>query len=279
MQGFVGAAASERFAIRKRRLLACGKVDAGAVKEIVPAAVDGAMTSRMFAVSETAAHIEELKRSTTREIIPPALRIIKLVKAAVRGGNCMRTSMLAVALTAVLVGPVFAGDDSSSEGTKTDNSVNVNTVFGRYGFSSSPHVTASLCNVELTLNQKAFVENIDELKQMHLMNNEISQTMINSKPSFLSMAFAFQLLPVATKEIYDENKDVDRCQFSQSLSSTDDYGNDKKILMLTYEFTRALFKKINWDNFQAQGMMKVAPKFRINPEFGAIVVKEREGAN
>ena len=187
--------------------------------------------------------------------------------------------MLGIALTAALIGPVFAGDDNSSEGTKTDDSVNVNTVFGRYGFSSSPHVTASSCSVELTLNQKTFIENIDDLKQMHLMNREISQTMINSKPNFLSMAFAFEMLPVATKEIYDENKNVDRCQFSQSLSSTDDYGNDKKILMLTYEFTRALFKKINWDNFQAQSMMKVAPKFHINSEFGAIVVREREDAN
>jgi hypothetical protein len=140
-------------------------------------------------------------------------------------------------------------------------------------------VTASSCSVELTLNQKTFIENIDDLKQMHLMNREIAQTMINSKPDFLSMAFVFQMLPVATKEIYDENKNVDRCQFSQSLSSTDDYGNDKKILMLTYEFTRALFKKINWDNFRAQSMMKVAPKFHINSEFGAIVVREREDAN
>jgi hypothetical protein len=191
----------------------------------------------------------------------------------------MRISTLSVVLSLALIGPVFAGDDNSSEGTKPDNSVNVNAVFGRYGFSSSPHVTGSSCSVELRLNQKTFIENLDEPKQIGLMNREISQTMINSKPNFLSMAFAVEMLPVATKEIYDENKNVDRCEFSQSLSSTDDYGNEKKILMLTYEFTRALYRKINWDNFQAQGMMKVAPKFHLNPEFGGDLVKEREDAN
>jgi hypothetical protein len=191
----------------------------------------------------------------------------------------MRISMLAVALTAGLIGPVFAGEENSSEGAKTDNSVTVSTVFGRYGFSSSPHLTASSCSVELELNQKTFIDNIDELKQMRLMNREISQTMMNSKPNFLSMAFGVEMLPVATKELYDNNKDADRCEFLLSLSSIDDYGNDKRILMLSYEFTSALFRKINWDNFQAQSMMKVAPKFRINPEFGANIVREREDAN
>jgi hypothetical protein len=165
------------------------------------------------------------------------------------------------------------------QGTKPDNSVDVNAVFGRYGFSSLPHVTGSSCSVELSLNQKTFIENFDELKQIGLMNRDISQTMINSKPDFLSMGFVVQMLPVATKEIYDDNKNVDRCKFSQSLSSVDDYGNDKKILMLTYEFTRALYKKINWDSFQAQAMMKVAPKFHLGPEFGANLMKERGDAN
>ncbi len=103
--------------------------------------------------------------------------------------------------------------------------------------------------------------------------------MINSKPNMLSMAFVLEMLPVATKEIYDNNKDVDRCEFSQSLSSVDDYGNDKEILMLTYEFTRALYKKINWDNFQAQNMMKVAPKFHMSSEFGVGLMREQQDAN
>ena len=113
---------------------------------------------------------------------------------------------------------------------------------------------------------------------MGMLNPDITQTKINSEPNMLSMAFALQMLPVATKEVYESNKEVDRCEFSQSLSSIDDYGNDKKITMLTYQFTRALYKKINWDNIQAQSMMKIAPKFHMSPEFGIILMKEKQGS-
>lgn len=113
---------------------------------------------------------------------------------------------------------------------------------------------------------------------MGMLNPDITQTRINSEPNMLSMAFALQMLPVATKEVYENNKEVDRCEFLQSLSSIDDYGNDKKITVLTYQFTRALYKRINWDNVQAQSMMKIAPKFHMSPEFGIILMKEKQGS-
>ena len=152
----------------------------------------------------------------------------------------MRILMLSAALAAVLIQPAFGGDDNQTGETEGSDAVTVNSLFGRFGFSSSPHVTASSCSVEMGLNQKTFIENLPQLQQIGMINPDITQTKINSEPNMLSMAFALQMLPVATKEIYENNKTVDRCQFSQSLSSTDDYGNDKKTTMLTYEFNRAL---------------------------------------
>ena len=190
----------------------------------------------------------------------------------------MRILMLSAALAAVLIQPAFGGDDNRTGETEAGDSVTVNSLFGRFGFSSSPHVTASSCSVEMGLNQKTFIENLPQLQQMGMLNPDITQTRINSEPNMLSMAFALQMLPVATKEVYESNKEVDRCEFSQSLSSIDDYGNDKKITVLTYQFTRALYKKINWDNIQAQSMMKIAPKFHMSPEFGIILMKEKQGS-
>ena len=111
------------------------------------------------------------------------------------------------------------------------------------------------------------------------MNQDISETTLNTQPNMISMGFIFQMLPVATKEVYDNNKGADHCVFTQSLSVVDDYGNDKKILMFSYNFTRALYNKINWDHFPAQNMVKVGPEFHFNPRFAARIVKDRESAN
>jgi hypothetical protein len=146
----------------------------------------------------------------------------------------MLASTLYVEIVLAFSGPAF-GEDGA--GPDVSNPVDVNAVFGRYGFSITPHVTGSSCSVTMTLAEKTFVDSIPELKQIGLLNNELTQTAINSKPNMISMAFVIETLPVATREVYDSNKNVDICEFSQSLLAVDDYGNDKKIPMLTYEFS------------------------------------------
>jgi hypothetical protein len=60
----------------------------------------------------------------------------------------------------------------------------------------------------------------------------------------------------------------------QTVTIIDDYGNDKTVHAASYTFTRALFKKINWDNFSAINMMKIAPGFEFDPEFKAVSSEE-----
>jgi hypothetical protein len=195
-------------------------------------------------------------------------------------GSQMRICLLAAAsaLIAALTMPALAGDDNSAEGAAPE-AVTVTAVFGRYGFSSVPNVTASSCSVEMYLDQKTLLEHFDELQKIGLMNQDISQTTINTEPNLVSMGFAFQMLPVATKEAYDNHKDADHCEFKQWLTIVDDYGNNKKILMLTYHFTRAIYEKINWDQFPPRNMMKVALGFQFDPGFEASIISEQQNAN
>lgn len=83
------------------------------------------------------------------------------------------------------------------------------------------------------------------------------------------------MIPAATKSLYDENAVADKCLFIQTITIIDDYGNDKTIPALSYNFTRDIYKKINWDNFPNQNMIKVAPGFRFDPEFQALVSREQ----
>ncbi|MGO8779164.1 MAG: hypothetical protein ACLQKK_09675 [Rhodomicrobium sp.] len=186
-------------------------------------------------------------------------------------------------LAALVVPTVFLStaalsqsDDGSKDNLGTaDNTATVSVVFGRFGFSSNPDTSPSSCKVEMQLNQATFVKHIDELKAIGLLNSELTQTTVNLMPNTLSMAFAMEIVPVATKEIFERNQDINRCQFFQKVTITDDYGNDKSVLMFSYWFTRELYKKINWDNFPAQNMPKVAPKFQFSREFALMTMGER----
>lgn len=151
----------------------------------------------------------------------------------------------------------------------------INAVFGRFGFHSDPKVSSAGCSVHMNLDQKEFLAHFHEIQKIGLMNDMLDSSKVNTEPNTLSMGFLFVMLPTATKDIYEENVDADKCSFSQTMTILDDYGNDKTILALSYTFTRAIYKKINWDNFPNQNMMKVAPGFRFSPEFQTMISVEQ----
>ena len=82
------------------------------------------------------------------------------------------------------------------------------------------------------------------------------------------------MLVPTTRAAFDDNTDVDKCSFEEILTTLDDYGNDKEVRTLSYNFTRSLFSKIIWAQFPDQNMMKVAPGFRFTPEFQSMVSSE-----
>ena len=189
----------------------------------------------------------------------------------------MRKLLLALVMPIVFLSTVelAQSDDRSKDNLDTaDNAVTVNVVFGRFGFLSNPDVSPTSCKVEMQLNQATFIEHIEELKALGLLNSDITRTAVNLMPNTLSMAFAMQMVPAATKEIFERNNNVNRCEFFQKVTTIDDYGNDKSIMMFSYWFTREVYKKINWDNFPAQNMPKVAPKFQFSQEFMVMTIRE-----
>jgi hypothetical protein len=149
------------------------------------------------------------------------------------------------------------------------------SVFGRFGFHSGPIVSASVCSVRMNLDQKTFLDHFQEIQKIGLLNDRLDQSRVYTQPTTLSMGLIFVIIPTVTKNIYEDNDGADKCSFSQTITILDDYGNDKTVPVLTYTFTRAIYQRINWDNFPNQNMIKVAPGFRFSPEFQAMVSDER----
>jgi hypothetical protein len=173
-----------------------------------------------------------------------------------------------------LLGLIF----SSASATRAQDQPRpaINDVFGPYGFhSDASKVSGAKCIVFMTLVQKTFLEKFPELQKLGLLNDTLDQSEVFKEPNTLSLAFMFQLFPVATKEIYDDNLDVDKYLFEQTMTVLDDYGNDKTVRVASYGFTRAIYKRINWDNFPAQNIIKVAPGFRLGGDFEELLSSER----
>ncbi len=94
-------------------------------------------------------------------------------------------------------------------------------------------------------------------------------------PRSITFAFGIQMAPAIVQAVYDGNADVNSCAFNQFIDGVDDYGNTKRTMMFSFHFTRALFKKVNWDGFEAQNLPKIAPQFRFGSAFMQAVEEER----
>ncbi|MBV9755857.1 MAG: hypothetical protein JO047_02270 [Alphaproteobacteria bacterium] len=179
--------------------------------------------------------------------------------------NVVRIACACLAVGAI--GEFVHADEGETQGEASQNSgkIDVNSVFGRFGYATTSKIDQKSCQITLKLDQKAFIEKVPMLQAMQLLNPDITQTKINTEPTVLSMAFSLNMAPVAIKEVYDENPGVDRCSFRQNVAVVDDYGNDRDEWFFSFAFSRQLYKRINWDKFPPQNLMKIAPEFRFNP--------------
>lgn len=179
----------------------------------------------------------------------------------------MTTKMLAMAIVIVTAGqlggtqiyaaesPVFADNNAFDE---------VNTAFNGFGYSASLNTTNG-CRVTMKLDEDTFVKAVPDITAAKLLNPEVvTQTMVNTQPTVVSLIFAMEMASSVIKQTYIANLKVSRCEFEQKLIETDDYGHDQIKQMFTFNFSRILNDKINWDKFDNTKLSKISPQFRFN---------------
>jgi hypothetical protein len=176
--------------------------------------------------------------------------------------------VLAGLLIAASIIPALAEDDAEKKG------VTINDVFERFGFTTSGMGSSVPCHVTGAIDKKTFLRQIPLLQSMGMLNRDLTQTDINAKPTMLTMAWALQMAPVVTKEIFENNPKVNSCALDFVVKEYDVYGHMVDSKLFAYTFDRATFKKIDWDHFESQNMAAVAHNFSLDPSIMARVERE-----
>ena len=159
----------------------------------------------------------------------------------------------------------FISGVSAVAAANSDALAPLNAIFGRFGYNGAMTV-GKTCQITMTLDESAFIHAVPEILEAKLLNPEVvTQTMVNAQPTVLSMVFAMDMASSAIQQAYSGNTSISKCTFKQTIVETDDYGHDKSQTMFTFNFTRELNNKINWDKFDNTKLMKIAPQFRLDP--------------
>ena len=120
-------------------------------------------------------------------------------------------------LAAIICSAIAAYAEDKKANNQVPRSA-VNIAFGRYGFHSDPKVSTTGCNVLMNLDQKTFLDTFQEIHEHGHMNEPLDRSKVNIEPNTLSLAFLSQMLPAATKTVYQENPNADNCYFEQTIT-------------------------------------------------------------
>lgn len=116
--------------------------------------------------------------------------------------------------------------------------------------------------VEITVDENKAIAAVPNLQSSNIINSEITETFINNYPE-VSAANVGLIMTGSIISYYYANSKADLTHFKVYLLQPDDYGNINKKLLISFDFNRNLFNKINWTNFDNAKLAKVALNFKI----------------
>lgn len=118
--------------------------------------------------------------------------------------------------------------------------------------------------LDIIANQQLMLATLPTLQQLGALNSGLDIKEVNAHPITYSGAIALHFTNLIIPYVYKNNFAGDM-KINIYLSSPDNFGNLQKHLLMSFNFNKDLYNKINWDNFVPQNLVKVAPNFTIDP--------------
>lgn len=135
-------------------------------------------------------------------------------------------------------------------------------------------VVTPTCSTTVTIDQPTFAANVQDMVDSDIFSKKVSPTLGNVAPHYLMNVFEAETAPYIVRSLFMRNPDVNTCHFVFQYVNPDDYGNDVTHRMLSFDFTRVIFQKVNWDRFNIDNLRKISPNFKGDPGFAALLKDE-----
>jgi len=142
---------------------------------------------------------------------------------------------------------------------KADDLAELQTLLSPYGGSVEMKSTGGVPTYEFSLNKREFMATVPILQKLHMLNPDMTPTYINLHPVTLSVVTAQEMSVVVLQKLY--SGDSNHVRIVAFLMEPDDFGHLQEHEMFHFSFTKSLFQKIDWDNFEMTKFSKVAPGF------------------
>jgi hypothetical protein len=170
-------------------------------------------------------------------------------------------------LTMLLIASFLISTSAQAEEEKpasaTDYAAVLSTMAQLVGGSVDAKTESGQRVVSVTVDRNKVNRDFEKFQALKLLNPDITQTFIATHQNPAALAIATQLAVMAVIVEYRTQK-TDKCSFVAYFLVPDDYGHQQKIPLFAFGFNRALYNRINWDNFDNTNLSKVAHGYKLS---------------
>lgn len=123
--------------------------------------------------------------------------------------------------------------------------------------------------------ESAYQNEIDTLQKIGLLNSSMSQQFFSFRPITVASVVLITSCAALVHSYYDGRaKDLHVVAY---LDARNDYGKRVRSRFLSFDFTKKVYDKIDWDNFLPKSLLVVAPNFTYAPWVPPAISQEMEG--
>ncbi|KTC93236.1 hypothetical protein [Legionella cincinnatiensis] len=135
-------------------------------------------------------------------------------------------------------------------------------------YSPSIGITHNLSKSDLSvyIDQNKILKNISKLQKKGIVDRNLTNTEISFYETQLAAMSSIPYVTQLIKNLYHSNNKKDQIHIISYVLTTDLYGNKIKSFCYSFNFNRQLYQKINWKNFQANNIVKIAPDFAVSEQ-------------
>lgn len=167
-------------------------------------------------------------------------------------------------ILATLAAIILAATASNASGPSLEA---VESGLHTMGITVSRQENNGLTTLTIDCNEATAVESIPALQAKGVMNPNVTRTQVNLAPVSFSTMVALLGVVAYIQPLYHDSKNTNQLTAKVNLLTPDDYGHLQIHPLFSFSFSRDLFNRIDWDNFEDVRFPRVAAHFKYSQWF------------
>ena len=120
-------------------------------------------------------------------------------------------------------------------------------------------------SLDILANRRAIIQSVPLLQAAGALNPELTTVFVNTHPFTLPYVVALLAASDVIKRTFEKHSALNFVSIRVMMVYDDEFGQERRELAASFDFTRALYQKVNWERFDVQNLSKVAMNYQSTP--------------